>query len=128
VLAPLVALIRYMPLKRKILFHHLHLKFLKIPVKYHFHRDNSRGINLPVNYLSPVPQALPQAAGLSAILSPEPQALPQAAGLSAFLSPEPHALPQDAAIDVPLPFLQPAKLESAINIHHPFIYFSEFHL
>jgi len=48
------------------------------------------------HFLSPAPQAVPQAAGFSAgFLSPAPQAVPQAAGFSAgFLSPAPQAVPQ----------------------------------
>jgi len=42
---------------------------------------------LMLSYLSPAPQALPQAAGFSSGLS----AAPQAAGVSAGLSPAPHA-------------------------------------
>jgi hypothetical protein len=48
------------------------------------------------DYLSPVPQAVPQAAGFSS-LSPEPQAVPHAAGFSS-LSPEPQAVPQAAGV------------------------------
>ena len=46
------------------------------------------------SYLSPAPQALPQAAGFSSGLSPAPQALPQAAGFSSGLSAAPQAVPQ----------------------------------
>ena len=48
-------------------------------------------------FLSPVPQAVPQAVGF---LSPLPQAVPQAAG---FLSPLPQAVPQAAGFLSPLP-------------------------
>ena len=47
-------------------------------------------------YLSPAPQAEPQAAGFSSGLSPAPQAEPQAAGFSSGLSPAPQAEPQAA--------------------------------
>jgi hypothetical protein len=76
VLATLVADIRDMPLKSKV---------------FHF----AIGFWGDENYfLSPAPQAEPQAAGFSS-LSPEPHAVPQAAGFS-FLSPEPHAVPHAA--------------------------------
>ena len=45
-------------------------------------------------YLSPAPQALPQAVGFSSLGSPAPQALPQAVGFSSLGSPAPQALPQ----------------------------------
>jgi hypothetical protein len=73
----LVANISNVPLKSKV----FHLQFTSV-----FGRCCS--------YLSPVPHALPQAAGFSS-LSPEPQALPQAAGFSS-LSPDPHAVPHAA--------------------------------
>ena len=46
------------------------------------------------NYLSPAPQAEPQAAGFSSGFSDAPQAEPQAAGVSSGLS----AAPQEAGL------------------------------
>lgn len=84
------------------------------------------GINA---YLSPAPQAVPQAAGVSAGLSPAPQAVPQAAGLSpapqavphaagfsADLSPAPQAVPHAAAGDASIFLFHPKRFESAIVI------------
>ncbi len=81
VLATLIALVGDMPLECKI----IHLNQLE-----------------GSDYLSPAPQALPQAAGFSSAgLSPAPQALPQAAGFSsAGLSPAPQALPQAAVFSL----------------------------
>ena len=59
------------------------------------------GIGLPDNYLSPEPQAEPQAEALSEV--------PQAEALS----PEPHAEPQAEAV---LLSFQDAMLESAIVV------------
>jgi hypothetical protein len=53
-----------------------------------------------ITYLSPAPQAEPQAAGFSSGLSPAPQAEPQAADFS----------------------LQPAKFESAIFHYLHFVF------
>lgn len=61
-------------------------------------------------YLSPEPQAEPQAVGFSSGLSPEPQA----EALTSGLSPEPQAEPQ--AVGAWVPLLHPCKLESAITI------------
>jgi len=67
-------------------------------------------------YLSPAPQAEPQAAGFSSGLSPEPQAEPQAAGFSSGLSPEPQAEPQAAAGADSVLLFQPKRFESAIIV------------
>ena len=65
-------------------------------------------------YLSPAPQAEPQAAGFSSGLSPAPQAEPQAAGFSSGLSPAPQAEPQAAAGAASIFLLHPNRFESAI--------------
>jgi hypothetical protein len=65
------------------------------------------------NYLSPAPQAEPQAVGFSAGLSDAPQAEPQAAGFSAGLSDAPQAVPQDEPVSTAF-LLQAYKFESAI--------------
>lgn len=65
-------------------------------------------------YLSPAPQAVPQAAGFSVGLSPAPQAVPQAAGFSVGLSPAPQAVPQVAAGAVCISLRHPYRLERAI--------------
>jgi hypothetical protein len=65
-------------------------------------------------YLSPAPQAEPQAAGFSSgSLSPAPQAEPQAAGFSSgFLSPAPQAAAASTASFLPNRFLSPIILTS----------------
>ena len=59
------------------------------------------------SYLSPAPQAEPQAAGFSSGLSTAPQAEPQAAGFSSGLS----AAPQEAGLS-DAPQGEPAQLDS----------------
>ena len=61
-------------------------------------------------FLSPAPQALPQAEGFFAGVSDAPQA----AGASEGLSPEPQAVPQAAAGAVSSFLFHPNRLESAI--------------
>ena len=65
-----------------------------------------------LSYLSPAPQALPQAAGFSSGLS----AVPQAAGVSAGLSPAPHAAGlSDAPQALPAVFpFHPAMFSNAM--------------
>jgi hypothetical protein len=113
-----------MPLKRKIRFHFKsnpfeifcadlsHICKRKFPQSRNFrhHRD--------INYLSPAPQALPQAAGFSSgAAAPQAagasvgSAAPQAAGASAGLSPAPQAEPHDDAL-----LFHSAMFESAIII------------
>jgi hypothetical protein len=75
-------------------------------------------------YLSPAPQAEPQAVGASFGLSPAPQAEPQAVGASFGLSPAPQAVPQDEPVSAAF-VLQPNKFESAI-IQHSFRFFRAF--
>jgi hypothetical protein len=65
------------------------------------------------NYLSPAPQAEPQAVGFSSGLSEAPQAVPQAAGFSAGLSDAPQAVPQDEPVSAEF-LLHAYKFESAI--------------
>ena len=77
--APLVTLVGNMPLKSKVFY-----------------------------YLSPAPQAEPQAVGFSSGLSPEPQAEPQAVGLS----PAPQADEGAASLAF---LLHAYKFESAIS-------------
>ena len=64
------------------------------------------------DYLSPAPQAEPQAVGVVSGLSPAPQAEPQAVGASAGLSPAPQAVPA-AAVCSDF-FVHPNKFESAM--------------
>lgn len=65
-----------------------------------------------LDYLSPAPQAEPQAAVFSSGLS----AAPQAAGASAGLSAEPQAEPQAAAEAVSFFLFQPNRFESAMFV------------
>ena len=78
------------------------------------------------DYLSPAPQAepqavgfssglsaAPQAAGVSAGLSPAPQAEPQAVGFSSSLSPAPQAVPHEAAGAASTFLFHPQRFESA---------------
>jgi hypothetical protein len=127
-LAALIALIRNMPLKRKILFHFLPRSFsASVPSlaqnssKWKFYLSpaphalpHAAGVSAG---LSEAPHALPHAAGVSAGLSEAPHALPHAAGVSAGLSEAPHALPHAAAGVVSVFFFHPNKLESAIIIY-----------
>ncbi len=69
-----------------------------------------------MGYLSPAPQALPQAAGFSSGLSAAPQAVPQAAGFSSGLSAAPQAVPHAAAGFSSVFLFHPNRLESAIII------------
>lgn len=69
------------------------------------------------SYLSPAPQAEPQAAGFSSGLSEAPQADPQAVGFSAGSSAAPQADPQAEAT---FSSFHPAKLERAIVLYLPF--------
>jgi hypothetical protein len=75
--------------------------------------------------LSPAPQALPQAAGVSAGSSDAPQAEPQAAGVSAGLSDAPQAVPQAEAGTSSVFLFHPNKFESAIIYDLLKMYFSE---
>jgi hypothetical protein len=93
-LAALIALIRNMPLKRKILFHFL-----------------------PRSFSASVPSLAQNSSKWKFYLSPAPHALPHAAGVSAGLSEAPHALPHAAAGVVSVFFFHPNKLESAIIIY-----------
>jgi len=96
--ASLVTFICYVPLEREIGFNH----FFQEKTSVRNSPVTAGGWSIPpgdslfVSYLSPAPQALPQAdgfsSGLSSGLSPAPHALPQAAGFSSGLSPAPHAL------------------------------------
>lgn len=71
-------------------------------------------------YLSPAPQAEPQAVGVSSVLSPAPQAEPQAVGVSLGSSPPaPQAEPQ--AEDTPLLF-HANKLDNAMMNYLLFIF------
>jgi hypothetical protein len=67
-----------------------------------------------VGYLSPAPQALPQAVGFSS-----GAAAPQAAGASAGLSPAPQALPQAAGFSAGAAAPQAAAGASAVFLFHP---------
>jgi hypothetical protein len=124
VLTPLVTFIRDMPLKSEILFH-LILASLSLSIKIalriitgkQFPADDFRreSYEQSDNYLSPAPQALPQAAGSSEGLSDAPHAAglsdaPQAAGFSDA----PHAVPQAEAGASSFFFVHPNKFESAI--------------
>ena len=86
-------------------------------------------------YLSPAPQAEPQAlgfssglsaapqpAGVSAGLSPAPQAEPQAAGFSSGLSAAPQAEPQAAAGASFCFSFHPKRFESAISLYLHIVY------
>jgi hypothetical protein len=89
---PLVALVRDMPLKRKILFHSRFVLSNKRDSRQASPTGNHN--ELADNYLSPAPHALPQAAGFSSGLSEAPHA----AGFSSGLSDPPHAVPQAEAV------------------------------
>lgn len=83
------------------------LKFYcKSPTEKIFYREHCKGA-----YLSPAPQAEPQAVGVSSVLSPAPQAEPQAAGVSLVSSEAPQAEPQEE--DTP-PLSHANKLDNAI--------------
>lgn len=69
-------------------------------------------------YLSPAPQAEPQALGFSSGLS----AAPQAAGVSAGLSPAPQAEPQAAAGASFCFSFHPKRFESAISLYLHIVY------
>ena len=66
-------------------------------------------------YLSPAPQAEPQAAGFSSGLSEAPHAEPQAAGVSAGLSPAPQAEPQAAGFSPGLSEAPHAEPHAAVG-------------
>ncbi len=90
---------------------------------------------LMLSYLSPAPQALPQAAGFSSGLSAAPHAAgfssglsaaPHAAGVSAGLSPAPHAAGlSDAPQALPTVFsFHPAMFDNAMVCTSSMILFS----
>jgi hypothetical protein len=73
-------------------------------------------------YLSPAPQAEPQAAGFVSGLSPAPQAEPQDAAFTSGLSPAPQAEPQDAAFASglsPAPQAEPQEEAAAFFLFQP---------
>ena len=71
-------------------------------------------------YLSPAPQAEPQAAGFSSGLPDAPQAEPQAVGFSSGLSAAPQAAGlSDAPQEEPD---QPDRLESAMVVYLQFMF------
>ena len=124
VLAALVTCIGDVPLKREILFHRLCPRFYS---KSDGPSEIScvPGRQLPAgngcdgdrtDYLSPAPQAEPQAVGFSSGLSPAPQAVPQAAGFSSGLSPAPQAVPQAAAGAVSSFLFHPKRFDSAMML------------
>ncbi len=92
VFASLITFISNMPLKRKVSSHVCILLIIRISKKQHgcFLGNTSQIILGHTHYLSPVPQAVPQATSLSSA----PHAVPQAAGLSSA----PHAVPQAAGL------------------------------
>jgi hypothetical protein len=128
-LAPLVAFVCNVPLKRKILLQTIQPQFCASAGKapstflhcFVFHRlpelflaqfparDASPGTRRGRLYLSPAPQALPQAAGFSSGAA-APQALPQAAGFSSGAD-APQAVPGTASAVL----FHPNRLESAIS-------------
>ena len=98
VFAPLVAFVRYVPLKGKIFFHldcsvPLANSIAPAGAGYTFRNPAGTRPGKQGSYLSPAPQAEPQAAGFSSGLSPAPQAEPQAeAAASPFFCAQPNRL------------------------------------
>ena len=126
-LAALIALIRNVPLKSKILFHSktsLQIFYKERYTAGYFvigprsRHPGSRQCKTSFswNYLSVAPHAEPQADGASAGLS----AAPQADGASAGLSAAAQAVPQ--AEETPVSSFQPDKFESAIFITSCFVF------
>ncbi|MCR0167318.1 hypothetical protein MKA31_13385 [[Clostridium] innocuum] len=73
-------------------------------------------------YLSPAPQAEPQAVGVSSVLSPAPQAEPQAVGVSLGSSPPaPQAEPQAVGVSLgsspPAPQAEPQAEDTPLLFH-----------
>ena len=86
-----------------------------LPAGNCFHRDRTA-------YLSPAPQAEPQAEGFSSDLSAAPQAEPQAAGFSSGLSAAPQAEPQAAGFSSGLSAAPQAEPQAAAGVSSIFLF------